>query len=43
MLRVENLTKVFRSGEQEVVVFNGLSLKVEQGELLALVGRSGSG
>jgi lipoprotein-releasing system ATP-binding protein len=43
MLRVENLTKVFRSGEQEVVVFDGLKLEVEEGELLALVGRSGSG
>ena len=43
MLRVENLTKIFRSGEQEVVVFDDLSLEVKQGELLALVGRSGSG
>ena len=43
MLRVENLTKVFHSGEQEVVVFEGLNLDVQQGELLALVGRSGSG
>jgi lipoprotein-releasing system ATP-binding protein len=43
MLRVENLTKIFRSGEQEVAVFEGLNLQVGQGELLALVGRSGSG
>jgi lipoprotein-releasing system ATP-binding protein len=43
MLRVENLTKIFGSGEQEVRVFEGLNLEVEQGELLALVGRSGSG
>jgi lipoprotein-releasing system ATP-binding protein len=43
MLRVENLTKIFRSGEQEVRVFEGLNLDVEKGELLALVGRSGSG
>ena len=43
MLRIENLTKIFRSGEQEVVVFDGLKLEVQQGELLALVGRSGSG
>src|SRR5574340_181101 len=43
MLRVENLTKIFRSGEQEVIVFNNLSLKVEQGELVALVGESGTG
>jgi lipoprotein-releasing system ATP-binding protein len=43
MLRVENLTKIFHSGEQEVIVFDGLNLAVEPGELLALVGRSGSG
>ncbi len=43
MLRAENLTKIFRSGEQEVVVFDGLNFEVEQGEFLALVGRSGSG
>ena len=42
-MRVENLTKIFRSGEQEVRVFEGLNLDVEKGELLALVGRSGSG
>jgi len=43
MLRVENLTKIFHSGEQEVVVFDRLNFEVKQGELLALVGRSGSG
>ncbi len=43
MLRAENLTKIFRSGEQEVVVFDGLNFEIEQGEFLALVGRSGSG
>jgi len=43
MLRVEKLTKIFRSGEQEVAVFHDLNLEVRQGELLALVGRSGSG
>jgi lipoprotein-releasing system ATP-binding protein len=43
MLRVENLTKIFRSGDQEVVVFDGLNFEIEEGELLALVGRSGSG
>lgn len=43
MLRVENLSKVYHSGEQDVVVFGGLNLDIQQGELLALVGRSGSG
>ncbi len=43
MLRGENLTKVFHSGEEEVVVFEGLNFGVRQGELVALVGESGSG
>jgi len=43
MLRVDNLTKIFRSGEQEVVVFDGLNLEVEKGELVVLVGKSGAG
>lgn len=43
MLRVENLSKVYHSGEQDVVVFDGINLDIQEGELLALVGRSGSG
>jgi len=43
MLRVENLTKIFRSGEEEVVVFEDLSFEIRPGELVALVGESGAG
>jgi lipoprotein-releasing system ATP-binding protein len=43
MLRAENLTKIFRSGEEEVVVFEGLEFEIRQGELVALVGESGAG
>ncbi|HKS96641.1 MAG TPA: ABC transporter ATP-binding protein [Terriglobia bacterium] len=43
MLKVENLTKIFRSGEEEVVVFEDLNFEVHPGELVALVGESGSG
>jgi len=43
MLKAENLTKIFRSGEEEVVVFEDLNFEVRQGELVALVGESGSG
>jgi lipoprotein-releasing system ATP-binding protein len=42
-LRVEGLTKVYRSGAEEVVVFEGLSFEVPRGELVALVGESGAG
>jgi len=43
MLRAENLTKIFRSGDEEVVVFEDLNFEVREGELVALVGASGSG
>ena len=43
LLRAENLTKIFRSGDEEIVVFDGLNLEVREGELVALVGESGTG
>ena len=42
-IRAVGLTKRFRSGDSELVVFAGLDLDVEQGEQLALVGESGAG
>jgi lipoprotein-releasing system ATP-binding protein len=43
VLRAENLTKIFRSGEEEVVVFADLNFEIRPGELVALVGESGAG
>jgi lipoprotein-releasing system ATP-binding protein len=43
LLRVENLKKVFRSGQSELVLFENLSFQVHTGELLAIVGESGAG
>jgi lipoprotein-releasing system ATP-binding protein len=43
MLRAEKLTKIYRSGGEEVVVFEDLNLEIERGELVALVGESGTG
>jgi lipoprotein-releasing system ATP-binding protein len=43
MLRAENLTKIYKSGSEEVVVFEDLNLEVHKGELVALVGESGTG
>jgi lipoprotein-releasing system ATP-binding protein len=42
-LRTEKLTKVYRSGESDLVVFEGIDLEVRRGEMLALVGESGAG
>jgi lipoprotein-releasing system ATP-binding protein len=43
ILRVEGLKKVFRSGTTDLVLFDNLSFRVRQGEMLALVGESGAG
>ncbi|HZR65360.1 MAG TPA: ABC transporter ATP-binding protein [Terriglobales bacterium] len=42
-LRAEGLTKVFRSGASELVLFENLSFEVGQGEMLGIVGASGAG
>jgi len=43
ILRVENLTKVYGSGENAVHALDGVSFSVEQGEFVAIIGPSGSG
>ena len=43
MLRVENLTKIYGSGETKVKALNGISFTVEKGEFIAIIGSSGSG
>lgn len=43
ILKVEGLTKSFRSGRSELVVFENLSFQVRKGEMLAIVGESGAG
>jgi lipoprotein-releasing system ATP-binding protein len=43
LLRAENLTKIYRSGEDEVVVFEDLNLEIHAGEFVAVVGESGAG
>jgi len=43
VIRVENLTKVYQMGEIEVHALRGISFKVQEGEVLAIMGPSGSG
>ena len=43
LFRVENLTKIYRSGTNDLVVLDRLNFTVAQGERLALVGESGAG
>ena len=43
ILKVENLTKVYGSGDNEVRALDGVSFSVEKGQFVAIIGPSGSG
>lgn len=43
ILRIENLTKIYGSGENEVRAVDNVSFSVEKGEFLSIIGPSGSG
>jgi lipoprotein-releasing system ATP-binding protein len=43
ILQVRDLSKTYKSGDQHLEVLIGLSLEVEQGEMVAVTGVSGSG
>lgn len=42
-IELKDICKVFGSGESEVKALNGINLKVEKGELIAITGKSGCG
>ena len=43
LIKIENVSKTYRKGSQDVPVLRGLNLDVEAGEFVALMGPSGSG
>lgn len=43
MLRVENLTKVYGTGENQVRALDGVSFSVDKGQFVAIIGPPGSG
>ncbi|HBC26065.1 MAG TPA: macrolide ABC transporter ATP-binding protein [Ruminococcaceae bacterium] len=43
LIEVDHISKVYAGGGGEIRALDGVSLKVAQGEFLAIVGRSGSG
>jgi lipoprotein-releasing system ATP-binding protein len=43
LVRIENLAKVYPSGDKDLVIFHDLALQVEEGEQVAIIGESGAG
>lgn len=43
IILADNLVKIYKSTDIEVVALQGLDLSVEQGEMMAIIGSSGSG
>ncbi len=43
LIRVRNLSKIYRTAAGTVRALDGISLDIEQGEFVAIVGQSGSG
>lgn len=43
ILRIENLTKVYGSGDNAVHALDGVSFSVDKGDFIAIIGPSGSG
>jgi lipoprotein-releasing system ATP-binding protein len=43
ILRIEKLSKVYRSGDKDLIIFHDLSLEIAAGEQVAIVGESGAG
>lgn len=43
MIHCENLVKIYKAADLEVVALQGLDLHIHEGELMAIIGNSGSG
>ena len=43
MIELDNITKVYKAGQTEIPALRGVSCKIEDGEMLCIMGPSGSG
>jgi putative ABC transport system ATP-binding protein len=43
LIHLEGLNKVYRVGDQEIRALDGVNLRIDEGEFIAIIGSSGSG
>jgi len=43
VIQLENITKVYKTGDEDTIAVNGLDLTINRGEFVAIMGPSGSG
>jgi putative ABC transport system ATP-binding protein len=43
MIELDNITKVYKMGRTELAALRGISLRIDQGEMVSITGPSGSG
>jgi len=43
MIKIENITKVYEMGQTQVLALGGISCHIDQGEMVSIMGASGSG
>lgn len=43
LIKIENITKIYKPGEEIIKALNGVSLSVNKGDYIAIMGASGSG
>ena len=43
IIRCDNLVKIYKTKDTEVLALQGLDISIDEGELMAIIGNSGSG